>query len=485
MLFFLFYEYLEYKFHHKERERIKMGFISKFFKFEENGTKFSKEVIAGLTTFFAMVYIIFVNPSILSDAGMPWAGVFLATIFATIIGTLIMGLFANVPYAVAPGMGLNALFTYTVVLGMGFTWQEGLAIVLVSGILNIIITVTKVRKHIVISIPKSLQAAIGGGIGLFIAYIGLINAGFIQFGAVPGLVDFNSVTVLVAVIGLVLTIVLLILKIPGAILIGIIAATIIGIPFGVTDLSGLKNWDFFGSIGTSFKDLGTTSFAAFEGFGTMFNEWTKIPMVLLAVFAFSLSDTFDTIGTFIGTGRRTGIFTDEDIDSIENSKGMHSKMEKALFADSIATSIGAVLGTSSTTTYVESAAGINAGGKTGFVSVVIAVLFLLMILLSPIAGIVPPSATAPALIIVGVMMISAFTDIDWGSFEEVLPVFFTILFMVVTYSITNGIAIGFIVYVLVKLCTGKFKEIHPIILGSSSIFIVYFILMALKAAGKI
>jgi AGZA family xanthine/uracil permease-like MFS transporter len=189
-----------------------------------------------------------------------------------------------------------------------------------------------------------------------------------------------------------------------------------------------------------------------------------------------------TIGTFIGTGRQSGIFTDADIESIENSKGMHSKMEKALFADSIATSVGALLGTSSTTTYVESSAGINAGGRTGLTSVVVAILFALMLLISPIAGIVPGAATAPALIIVGVMMVGSFADIDWHNFEEVLPVFFTIIFMVVTYSITNGIAIGFIVYVITKLVVGKSKEIHPIIWGSSAVFIVYFILMALKAA---
>lgn len=461
-----------------------MGSIKKFFKLEENGSNISREVIAGLTTFFAMVYIIFVNPTILSAAGMPWGGVFVATILATVIGTLVMGFFANVPYAVAPGMGLNALFTYTIVITMGFTWQEGLAIVLISGIINVIITVTRVRKSIVLSIPKSIQAAIGGGIGLFIAYIGMINAGFVQFGEVPELAHFNSPTVLVAVIGLIVTIVLLLLKVKGAILIGIIIATVVGIPFGITDVASLgqaSTWNF----GNVWGDFGETFFAAFDGFGTMFTDWTRIPMILLAIFAFSLSDTFDTIGTFIGTGRQSGIFTDEDIESIENSKGMHSKMEKALFADSIATSVGALLGTSSTTTYVESSAGINAGGRTGLTSVVVAILFALMLLISPIAGIVPGAATAPALIIVGVMMVAAFADIDWHNFEEVLPVFFTIIFMVVTYSITNGIAIGFIVYVITKLVVGKSKEIHPIIWGSSAVFIVYFILMALKAAAII
>ena len=469
----------------KKEGKEKMGFIKKFFKFEENNATLSKEIVAGLTTFFAMVYIIFVNPTILSDAGMPWHGVFLATILATIIGTLIMGLFANVPYAVAPGMGLNALFTYTVVMAMKFTWQEALAIVFISGILNIIITVTKVRKHIVLSIPKPLQAAIGGGIGLFIAYIGLINAGFVTFGAVPGLATFNNPAVIVALIGLVVTIVLLLLKVPGAILIGIFVATLVGaIPaLGVSNVDALKNFSF--DLGKPFKELGQTSFALFDGFGTMFSNVKAIPMILLAVFAFSLSDTFDTIGTFIGTGRQTGIFTDEDIAAIESSKGFKTKMEKALFADSVATSIGALLGTSSTTTYVESSAGINAGGKTGFTSVIVAILFALMIFLSPIAGVVPGAATAPALIIVGVMMASAFGDIKWGDFSEALPVFFTIVFMVVTYSITNGIAMGFLVYILCKCVQKKYKEIHPILWVSGALFLIYFIVVGLQAHGVI
>lgn len=455
--------------------------MEKFFNLKGNNTSVSTEVLAGLTTFFAMVYIIFVNPSMLEIAGMPWGGVFLATIFATAIGTLVMGLFANVPYALAPGMGLNALFTFTVVGTFGFTWQEALAIVFICGLINILITVTKVRKSIIVSIPKSLQNAISGGIGLFIAYIGLNNVGFIKFGSVPDLTAFNNLPAVLTLIGIVMTVVLLLMKVKGAILIGIIATTVIGIPMGVTNLEGINI--SLSAIGAPFNDLGTTVFAAFDGMGTLFSDLNRIPLALLAIFAFSLSDTFDTIGTFIGTGRRSGIFTDEDLSTLQVSKGFKSKMEKALFADAIATSMGALLGTSNTTTYVESASGIEEGGRTGLTSVVVAVLFLLTILVSPLVGIVPAAATSPALVIVGIMMVSSFGEIDWQDLEQSIPAFFTIMIMTVAYNISYGIAFGFITYVIVKLAKGKAKEIHPILWGATGLFVFYFILTALNAAN--
>jgi AGZA family xanthine/uracil permease-like MFS transporter len=457
-----------------------MNKIEKFFKLKENGTTFSKEMIAGLTTFFAMMYIIIVNPAMLSETLMPHGAVFLATIFATVIGTLIMGLFANVPYALAPGMGLNAFFTYTVVFTLGFSWQEALALVFICGLINVVITVTKIRKAIIKAIPISLQHAIGGGIGLFIAYIGLKNAGMLTFtNDIPALTDFSNLTPVLALAGLLLTVVLLLAKVKGAILIGIIVTTLIGIPLKVTQISGF-NLDIIGP----FKEIKTTFFAAFDGMGTLFNGGiSKILMSLLAIFAFSLTDTFDTIGTFIGTGRKSGIFNDEDLNSIENSKGFKTKMEKALFADSIATSIGALLGTSNTTTYVESAAGIEAGGRTGLTSVFTAILFLLCIFISPIAAIVPGAATAPALIIVGVMMVSSFKNILWDDLEEAIPAFFAAVLMVLAYNISTGIAFGFIFYIIVKLCTKKVKEIHPIIWGSAALFVVYYVIMALKGAG--
>lgn len=471
--------------------------LQNFFKLRENGTSLTKELVAGATTFFAMVYIIFVNPNMLSQTGMPLGAVFLATIFATVIGTLVMGLFANVPYALAPGMGLNAFFTYTVVFTLGFSWQEALGLVFICGLINVLITVTKVRKSIVKAIPVSLQHAIGGGIGIFIAYIGFKNAGFLSFTADPGtwfsldsgtaiinssvipaLTSFDSWGPVLALIGVILTIVLLLLKVKGAILIGIVLTTLVGLPMGVTTVN-LTGWD----IVSPFKDLGTTFGAAFGGIGDLFSDPSKLPIALLAIFAFSLTDTFDTIGTFIGTGRASGIFSEADLTSIEEGKGFKTKMERALFADSIATSVGALFGTSNTTTYIESAAGIEAGGKTGLTSVFTAIFFFLCILIAPIVGIVPAQATAPALIIVGIMMAGAFKEINWSELEESVPAFMSAVLMALAYNISIGIAFGFIFYVIVKVCLKKTQEIHPILWVSSGLFVVYFVLMALNALG--
>ncbi len=471
--------------------------MDKFFKLKEHGTKVSTEILAGLTTFFAMSYIIFVNPSMLSQTGMPWGAVFIATIIASAIGTLVMGLFANVPYAQAPGMGLNAFFTYTVCFGLGFSWQQALAMVFICGLVNILITVTKIRKSIIKSIPVSLQNAIGGGIGIFIAYIGIKSAGLLNFtsdpgkniilkggtviadaSAVPGLVTLNNPVVLLGIIGLVLTIALLVFKVKGSILIGIIATTIIGIPMGIVDVSKISATS---GIAESFKALGSTFGAALgsQGMLSLFTDSAKIPLVLMTIFAFSLSDTFDTIGTFIGTGRRSGIFSAEDEKAMQNSTGFKSKMDRALFADAIATSIGALYGTSNTTTYVESAAGIGAGGRTGLTSLTTALLFIACIFLAPVAGIVPAAATAPALIVVGIMMMSSFKEIKWDDLNEAIPAFFAGVFMAFCYSISYGIAAGFIFYCIVKLCKGQFKEVHPILIVSTLLFILNFIILAI------
>lgn len=476
--------------------------MEKFFNLKENNTKVSTEVMAGVTTFFAMSYILFVNPNILSQSGMPFQAVFLATIISTAIGTLVMGLFANVPYAVAPGMGLNAFFTFTVVFGLGYSWEQALAMVFICGLINILITVTKVRKLIIRAIPESLQHAIGGGIGIFVAYVGIKNAGLLSFtadtaavdnatiadgkivtaningGIVPALSNFNNAGILLAVIGLVLTAALVVLNVRGGILISIVATTILGVLFGVVDLSHI-NWTE-NSLGNSFQALGTTFGAAFgsKGMLSLFSDSSKIPQVIMTIIAFSLSDTFDTIGTFIGTGRRTGIFSKEDEDALEDSKGFKTKMDKALFADSIATSVGAVFGTSNTTTYVESAAGIGAGGRTGLTSVVVAGLFLLSSVLSPLIAIVPTQATAPVLIMVGVMMMASFKDIDWTDLEDAIPAFFASIFMGLCYSISYGIAAGFIFYTIVKLVKGKISEISPILWIVDALFILNFVILA-------
>jgi AGZA family xanthine/uracil permease-like MFS transporter len=292
----------------------------------------------------------------------------------------------------------------------------------------------------------------------------------------PSLVNFSNVVPILATIGLIITIVLLILKVRGAILIGIIATTLIGaMPFfGVTSFANMKF-----DIIAPFKELPQTFFAAFDGIGTLFNSGSKVLISLMAIFAFSITDTFDTIGTFIGTGRRSGIFSDQDLQAIEEHSGFKTKMEKALFADSIATSVGALLGTSNTTTYVESSAGIEAGGKTGLTSVFTALFFFLCIFISPIVGIVPAAATAPALIVVGVMMLASFKEIAWDQLEEAVPAFFAGVLMALAYSISTGIALGFIFYIIVKICRQKAREIHPILWVSSALFVIYFIFMAL------
>ena len=450
--------------------------MDKFFRLKENGTKVSTEIIAGITTFFAMSYIIVVNPGILSESGMEWGAVFLATIISAIVGTLVMGLVANVPYAQAPGMGLNAFFVYTVCFGLGFTWKQALSMVFICGILNIVITVTKIRKYIIKAIPLSLQHAIGGGIGIFVAYIGFLNVGMVDFSAgVPALPTLNQPTFWVFLIGLALIVVLLVLKIKGAILIAIAATTIIGIPFGVTTLGETI------SFTEACSQLPTTFGAIFtkDGIVSLFADASKLPLVLITIFAFSISDTFDTIGTFIGTGRRSGIFSEEDEKAMESGAGFKSKMDKALFADATATSVGAIFGTSNTTTFVESSAGIGAGGRTGLTSVVVAICFAISAFFSTFISAVPAAATAPALVVVGIMMMSSFKDIDWNNFEEAVPAFFAGIFMALCYSISYGIAAGFIFYIIVKICKGKIKEINPILWVCAGLFVLNFILLAL------
>ncbi len=446
------------------------------FRLKENNTTVTTEILAGLTTFFAMAYIIVVNPSILSESGMEWGAVFLATIISAIIGTLVMGLFANVPYAQAPGMGLNAFFVFTVVFALQFTWQQALSMVFICGIINILITVTKIRKHIIKAIPHSLQNAIGGGIGVFIAYLGLLNGKVIDIsGAVPAMAVLNQPALWVFLIGLFVTFVLLLLKVRGAILIGIILSTLIGIPFGVTNTGNSITFSEAASkLPTTFGVIFTA-----EGIPSLFNDMAKLPLVLITIFAFSLTDTFDTIGTFIGTGRRTGIFSEEDERTMQTSSGFKSKMDRALFADAIATSVGAIVGTSNTTTYVESAAGIGVGGRTGLTSVVVAICFALSAFLAQFASAIPNAATGPALVVVGIMMLAAFSEIKWSDLSEAIPAFFAGIFMALCYSISYGIAAGFIVYCLVKVVKGEAREISPILWVATGLFILNFVLMAI------
>ena len=454
--------------------------MEKLFKLKENKTTVGREIVAGLTTFFAMAYIIAVNPTLLSQSGMEWGAVFLATIISSIIGTLVMGLVANVPYALAPGMGLNAFFVYTVCFTLGFTWQQALSMVFICGVINILITVTKVRKYIIKAIPRSLQNAIGGCICIFVAYLGLLNVGIISFDSgVPALATLNQPAFWLFLIGLALTIILLVLKVKGAILIGIVVTAVLGIPMGVTTTAETV------SFTEACEQLPTTFGAIFtsEGLGSLFSDAGKIPLVLITIFSFSLSDTFDTIGTFIGTGRRTGIFSDEDEKAMESTSGFKTRLDRALFADATATSIGAILGTSNTTTYVESSAGIGAGGRTGLTSVVVSICFAISAFLATFVSAIPSAATAPALVVVGVMMMSSFKEIKWDDFDEAVPAFFAGVFMALCYSISYGIAAGFIFYCIVKICKKKVKEIHPILWVATILFILNFVLLAVLPTG--
>lgn len=464
--------------------------MEKLFKLKENNTTVRTEVLAGTTTFLTMAYIILVNPQILGLAGMDTGAVFVATILAAAIGTFIMGFVANVPFAQAPGMGLNAFFTFTVVFSLGYTWQQALGMVFVCGLINILITVTKVRKMIIHAIPHSLQYAISGGIGLFIAYIGVKQAHFLTFtgeafnllvdtgdgggiyaDVVPALSNFKDPVAQVALIGLIVTVVLMLLRVKSAILFGIVASTVLGVFFKITEVPDLSTVSF------AIPSLKPT-FLALDIAG-LFNSPQRIFISLTTIFAFSLTDTFDTIGTFLGTGRKSGIFDEADEKSVESGSGMSSKLEKALFADATATSIGALLGTSNTTTYVESAAGISQGGRTGLASVTTGVLFLLALFLSPLALMVPGAATAPALIVVGVLMADGLKNIEWDDLAIAIPAFLIIALMPFTYSISTGIAFGFLFYCLSMFVTKRSKEVHPVLYVVTLLFLASYVLNAL------
>ncbi len=443
--------------------------MDKFFKISERGSSVRAEIVGGVTTFFAMAYIIFVNPSLLSQTGMNSNGVMLATCISAAIGCLLTALLANAPFAQAPGMGLNAFFTFTVCFNMGYTWQEALAIVLLSGILFLVVSVSPLRSKIISSIPGFLKSAISAGIGLFIAFIGLLNVKLVGFGAgVPALqflVDDGTGNMvantagILTIIGLLITAILMAYKVKGAIVIGIIITTIIGFPMGETHLPDAITMSVF-------KDLGEVAFKL-DIPGVMAKG--ILPLVT-AVISFALVDCFDTVGTLIGTAKNAGM-TDKN--------GNLPGGDRALIADAIATCCGACLGTSTVTTFVESSTGISEGARTGLSSIVVGVLFLLACLLAPVAGIIPSAATAPALIIVGVLMIKGATDVNWGDFEEACPAFLTIAMMPFAYSISDGIGFGFISYSIIKLARGKAKEVPVLVYIISVLFILKYILTSI------
>ena len=472
--------------------------MDKLFKLKENGTTVRTEILAGLTTFFAMSYILFVNPAMLSQTGMPAQGVFLATIIGAVAGTLMMAFYANLPYAQAPGMGLNAFFTFTVVFSLGYTWQEALGMVFICGIISLIITLTKIRKTIIESIPGSLRAAISAGIGVFLAYVGIKNAGLLKFSidpgtytvagesvekaqsaitanssATPGLVAFNDPAVLVALVGLAITVFFVVKGIKGGVILSIFATTVVAISVGLVNLSFIDLSQ--NNIGTAFKELGEIFGVAVgpKGLGALFTDTARLPQTFMAILAFSLTDIFDTIGTLIGTGEKVGIVAS----SGENHES--ERLDKALYSDLIGTSIGAIAGTSNVTTYVESASGIGAGGRTGLTALVVAICFAISSFFSPLLAIVPTVATAPILIVVGIMMLGSLKNIEWDDLTEAIPAFFTSIFMGFSYSITHGIAAGFIMYALVKTVKGQAKEVHTMIWILDALFILNFVSLAL------
>lgn len=451
--------------------------LNKIFKLKENKTKTSTEIIAGITTFMAMSYIIFVNPMILSQTGMDYNSVYVATILASMIGTLILGLIANVPYVQSAGLGLNALFTYTICGSMGFTWPQALAMVFICGVINVLLTVTSVRKRIMTAIPEFMQDAITVGIGLFVTYIGIKSAGLIEFSVsavnngianaadvVPQLATFDTNTVILSLIGIVITSILVSKKVKNSYLISIVITTIIGLFIGVTPLPNFKDYSFIPSISPTFLKL---------DFVGLFTAKAGLVVVIMTIFTLVISDLFDTIGTFIGTGKKSGIF------KIDKEGKMPKNLERALVCDSLSTSIGALLGTSNVTTYVESSVGIEQGGRTGLTAVSAALCFAISLFLAPIVKIVPMAAIAPILIFVGISMIENVTKIDWIDKIIAIPAFFTIIMMPLSYSITTGIQFGFLLYIVVNLVNKKGKEVSPIIYIFSILFLIDFIYRAL------
>ncbi|MCU4412819.1 NCS2 family permease [Acinetobacter sp. WU_MDCI_Axc73] len=409
--------------------------LERLFKLSENKTSFRTEVLAGVTTFLTMCYIIIVNPLILSETGMDHGAVFVATCLAAAIGCLVMGLIANYPIALAPGMGLNAYFTYSVCLGMGVPWQTALAAVFISGLIFLAISFLKIREAIVNAIPMSLKFAIGGGIGLFLALVALKNAGIIVANpaTLVGLGDIKQPTVLLSLLGFLMIVVMHHFRIRGAIIISILVITAISTFMGLNQFKGV--------VGEIPSLAPTLLQMDFEGLFTA--------SLIGVIFVFFLVDLFDSTGTLVGVSHRAGLLVD----------GKLPRLKKALFADSTAIVAGAALGTSSTTPYIESASGVAAGGRTGLTAVVVACLFLACLFLAPLAQSVPGFATAPALLFVGVLMIQGITNIDWEDITEAVPAFLTIVFMPFAYSIADGIAMGFISYALIKLLTGKAKSV--------------------------
>lgn len=441
--------------------------MKKYFQFEELNTNYRKEIIGGLTTFLAMAYILVVNPLMLSLDGvtdipdamrMDKGAVFVATALAAAVGSLFMGLIARYPIGLAPGMGLNAFFAFTVVLGYGVPWQTALTGVLFSGLIFIVLSLTGLREYIINAIPAQLKFAVGAGIGLFITFLGLQNANIIvgDPNTLVTLGDLTAGATLLAIFGLVVTVAMMVRKVNGAIFYGMILTTVLGIVVG---LIGMPE-----QIVSKVPSVAPTFGAAFEA---IFQDPTSLftAQFVVIVITFLFVDFFDTAGTLVAVANQAGLM----------KEGKLPRAGKALLSDSLATVTGAIFGTSTTTSYVESTSGVAAGARTGFASVVTGLLFLLALFFSPLLMIVTSEVTAPALIIVGVLMVSTLGNIEWTRFEVAVPAFFTIIAMPLTYSIATGIAIGFLFYPITMILSGRRKEVHPIMYVLWVIFLLYFI----------
>jgi len=436
------------------------GALAKYFGFREKGTSWSNEIIAGLTTFVTMAYILFVNPNILGDAGMPKSAVLMATAIGAGIATLTMGLYAKLPFALAPGMGLNAYFAYSVCHGFGLPWQVALGAVFIDGIIFLILSILPVRKWIIQSIPLNIKLATSVGIGLFIALIGLRSAGIVvkSDATLVTLGSLKTPETLLSIFGIIVIALLMALNVKGNILLGIIITTIVGafvkgsngeyITHFTGNIIALPNWGEFSKTFLSLDILGALKWGFFS-----------------IIFTFTFVDMFDTVGTISGLASKLNILKED---------GSFEGAERALVSDAVGTIAGALCGTSTITTYIESAAGIAEGGKTGAVSLVTGLLFLLSIILWPLAGIIPSAATAPALVIVGFLMMEPILKINFKDIAEALPAFVTIIAMPFTYSVANGLILGILSYVLLKILTGKFKDLNPVLIILSILFILYF-----------
>ena len=410
--------------------------LQKLFGFVPSSMTVKREVIAGITTFLTMAYILAVNPSILSDAGMDKGAVFTATVISSVLATLVMAIYAKLPFALAPGMGLNAFFAYTVVLTMGYSWQFALTAVFIEGIIFILLTLTGLRQKIVDSMPLVLRRAISPGIGFFIAFIGLKNAGIVSASPATFVTmgNLHDPAVLLAAFGILLSAVLLIKKVTGALLIGILVTTVIGIPLGVTHFSSVLD------VPPSIAPI------------VMKFEWHNVLSfdMAICVLTFLFIDMFDTIGTLLGVSHRAGMV---------DEKGNIPHLTEAFMADAIGTAAGAMLGTSTVTTYVESASGVNAGGRSGLTSFTTAICFVLALFLAPLFLAIPAQATAPALVLVGVMMMTDVSKLHLGDFADAVPAFVCIALMPLTYSISDGILMGLITYVLLRIFAGRYREL--------------------------